>query len=590
MMKNGAGPGKSEPSAGSRQTLRQKAEAIAQTKSRSKEDLSTLSIDEIRQIIHELSVHQVELEMQNEELNRVQQELEDARSRYFDLYDLAPVGYCTLSDRGLMLETNLAAAALLGTARGALYGNPVTKFILNDDQDLYYLLRRKLLETGLPQATDLRMMKKDGTVFWAHLEAVIAHDLSGTPFCRVVLNDITDRKNSEHELLKAKEAAEKANLAKSQFLANMSHEIRTPLNGVMGTLQVLEMTDPTEEQKKYIAVSKISSEALLAVLNDILDYSKIEAGRMELEKIAFSLKKVVEDASGLFQLAAAEKDLVMETFIDGNAPRILIGDSFRLRQILSNLIGNAVKYTSEGRIDVIVEKIKSLENHEVLLKFTVMDSGIGIPEDQTGILFNSFTQVDNSNTREFGGTGLGLAISKNLVELMSGNIWVESKVGEGSRFCFTCILESAGEGDYRIVSSEKNKSGMEQGKALRILLADDDLVSRMVVEKFSEKKGWKVIFASNGEEAVDLLKRAQFDVILMDVQMPVMDGFKATRIIRQMDGSRKTPIIAITAYALKGDRGKCIEAGMDDYLAKPIDAEEFYAIVQKWAGGFKAYN
>lgn len=589
MTKKGAEPGHSESSADSWQTLRQKAEAIAQAKSQSTENLNALSIDDIRQIIHELRVHQVELELQNEELKRVQEELEDARSRYFDLYDLAPVGYCTLSDRGLILEANLAAAALLGTARSSLSGNSLTRFIFTEDQDMYYLHRRKLFENGLPQATELRMVKNDGTVFWAHLEAVIAHDLSGSALCRVVLSDITGMKNSEQELRQAKEAAEMADFAKSQFLANMSHEIRTPLNGVMGTLQVLEMTNPTEEQKKFIAVSKISSEALLAVVNNILDYSKIEAGRMKLEKIPFSLKKVVEDASGLFQLTAAEKGLVMETFIDGNAPGILIGDPFRLRQILSNLIGNAVKYTSEGRIDVIVEKIKSLEDRKVLLKFTVMDSGIGIPEDQTGILFNSFTQVDHSNTREFGGTGLGLAISKNLVEMMSGQIWVESKVGEGSRFCFTSILESSGEGEYRIVSSEKNKPGMEQGEALRILLAEDDLVSRMVVEKFSEEKGWKVIFASNGEEAIDLLKKMQFDVILMDILMPVMDGFTATRIIRQMDGSKNTPIIAITAYALKEDRGRCIDAGMDDYLAKPIDAEEFYAIVQKWAGKSAAF-
>lgn len=589
MTKNGAEPEHSESSADSWQTLRQKAEAIAQAKSQSTENLNALSIDDIRQIIHELRVHQVELELQNEELKRVQEELEDARSRYFDLYDLAPVGYCTLSDRGLILEANLAAAALLGTARSSLSGNSLTRFIFTEDQDLYYLHRRKLLENGLPQATELRMVRNDGTMFWAHLEAVIAHDLSGSTLCRVVLSDITGMKNSEQELRQAKEAAEMADFAKSQFLANMSHEIRTPLNGVMGTLQVLEMTNPTEEQKKFIAVSKISSEALLAVVNNILDYSKIEAGRMKLEKIPFSLKKVVEDASGLFQLTAAEKGLVMETFIDGNAPGILIGDPFRLRQILSNLIGNAVKYTSEGRIDVIVEKIKSLEDRKVLLKFTVMDSGIGIPEDQTGILFNSFTQVDHSNTREFGGTGLGLAISKNLVELMSGQIWVESKVGEGSRFYFTSILESSGEGEYRIASSEKNKPGMEQSEALRILLAEDDLVSRMVVEKFSEEKGWKVFIASNGKEAVDLLKRMHFDIILMDVLMPVMDGFTATRIIRQMDGSKNTPIIAITAYALKEDRGRCIDAGMDDYLAKPIDAEEFYAIVQKWAGKSAAF-
>lgn len=577
-------PENSNPSSGSRQGLRQRAEEIAREKAAiSAEDFETMPPKDMQQVLHELTVHQIELEMQNEELHSAQMELDAARARYFNLYDLAPVGYLTLSEKGLIIESNLTAAKLLGVARGALVMKPISGFILKEDQDIYYLHRRQLMETGVPQSGELRMLKNDGTVFWAHLQATGARAVDGSRVCRVVVSDITYLKQREEELSAAKETAERANFAKSQFLANMSHEIRTPLNGIMGTLQVLQMTALTEAQKEYIEVTRASSEALLTVLNDILDYSKIEAGRMELENTVFNLKTVLEDSVRLFSLSAAEKGLKMATDIGGDVPKILIGDPFRLRQVLSNLIGNAVKYTHEGRIDVSVLVIGDLGGNRAQLKFVVKDTGIGLPDDQDDTIFNSFTQADNSNTRQYGGTGLGLAISKDLVELMGGEIWLNSKAGEGSSFCFTCVFERTELEEEGAESSDEKYDADGMNHGLRILLAEDDAISRMVVQKFAESEGWQVALAVNGKEAVDILKQMRFDVILMDVQMPVMDGFAAARIIRQMDTSKDTPIIAVTAYALKGDRKKCIEAGMDDYLAKPIDASEFYKIVNKWA-------
>ena len=393
-----------------------------------------------------------------------------------------------------------------------------------------------------------------------------------------------ERKKAEAEIIKAKEEAEAANAAQSQFLANMSHKIRTPLNGVMGMLQLLQITELTKEQKEYVSVSKTSSDALLVVLNDILDYSKIEAGKMELEKTAFNLGTVINDAVSLFKLSAQKKGLIIEVSIERDVPDNLIGDPFRLRQILSNLMGNAVKFTNEGQIDISIRKIEERSNRKIKLEFVVKDTGIGIPPDKTDVLFKSFSQVDNSNTRKYGGTGLGLTISKSLVELMAGEIWVESREGEGSSFYFICILEMAGVEKGPTEPSEEKQVEYQKENELRLLLAEDDAVSRMVVEQFARRKGWKVTLAENGKEAVDMFQRMSFDAILMDVQIPVIDGYSATGIIRQKETliNRRTPIIGMTAYALKGDKGKCLEAGMDDYISKPVNIDEFYATVELW--------
>ncbi|MFQ5600053.1 MAG: response regulator, partial [Candidatus Krumholzibacteriia bacterium] len=428
-----------------------------------------------------------------------------------------------------------------------------------------------------------------------------------------IKQDITLRKKAEAELREAHDAALEASRAKSQFLANVSHEVRTPLNGIMGMTALALDTGLTSEQREYLEIVQSSAESLLSVINDILDYSKAEAGKLEVESVEFDLADSIRETLAMLAPRAREKCLVLGHEIAGAVPQRLVGDRDRLRQVVVNLVGNAIKFTDEGRVELGIG-VRDRSEEKIELLFSVADTGVGIPFDKCDTIFEAFEQADGSSTRAHGGTGLGLAISRQIVELLGGLIWVESEVGKGSVFFFTACFGigsgpgrspeagmqagpadrapdrsdvAAGPPNHPAGPSDTPERAAEPGTATRsldILLAEDHDVNQRLAVLLLEKRGHRVTVAVNGQDAVRKATQHRFDLILMDVQMPVMDGFQATVAIRERESGQRVPIVAMTAHAMRGDRERCLQAGMDDYVSKPIRTAEFLAVIDRTVG------
>ena len=389
------------------------------------------------------------------------------------------------------------------------------------------------------------------------------------------------------QLAEARTSAEAANIAKSDFLANMSHEIRTPMSAIIGMTHLALQTELNDKQKSYIAKAHHSAENLLGILNDILDFSKIEANKLELEAIDFQPEVIIDDIITLTKLIAEEKDIQFSVYIDPDVPKYLNGDPLRLSQVLINLGDNAVKFSNQG--GTILFKVTLLDETELdaRIEFKVQDTGIGITPEQHERLFRPFSQADNSTTREYGGTGLGLVISQKIVQMMGGEILVESEKDVGSTFTFTVYLRKQQGGHSQVYSSDtQNKSTYDAAKArlhgAKILLVDDNELNQEYIRELLEMIDITVETALDGQEALNLLAKQDFDGVLMDCQMPVMDGYEATRQIRKQEKFRNLPVIAMTANAMKGDREKVLAVGMNDHIPKPFKIDFMFATLAKW--------
>ncbi len=540
---------------------------------------------------------------------RAEDVLQKSEERFRSLFENSPTAYQSLDEEGRFIHVNNRLCELLGYSSGELLGKPFSELWSEETKHLYPVTFEDFKLSGCVTG-ELELVHKDGSIKYLLLEGRIQHDSHGK-FVRThcILTDISERKMSEQALLLAKEQAEAANQAKSEFLANMSHEIRTPINGIMGMMQLLETTPLDAEQRQYTQMATGAANRLTRLLADILDLSRVEAGKMDILQSEFSLDELGNSITGLFAVAAGEKNIKLTCDIDPAMPPKLIGDEARLRQVLFNLVGNALKYSDIGNIDVRMIPLIPRQAGDLRVLFTVKDTGIGIPEDRLRDIFEPFQQVDGSYTRKYQGAGLGLTIVKRLIDLMGGHIVIDSLPGEGTDVHVVLPFKLPRDAPQVETTTPQNTTS----PSLRILLAEDEPSSSFPAIKLLEKAGHKVTLAEDGQQALDLLKSQNFDVILMDVQMPVMNGVEATKRIRSQESGvrgqesesreisselqpstfnlqrpRRIPIIALTAYAMAGDREKFLEAGMDEYLAKPVRMEDLQKVLERLVSNDRA--
>ena len=500
-----------------------------------------------------------------------------------------------------LLETAHDAIVIVGPTGLIEYVNPAVQAVFGrTPQELDGMALTRLLSATAPsaQATAFQQYIDGGqaTRHWSAAELTFTHgDGSSFPAevsvdemfvderraCLMFIRNITARKQAEHALISARMSAEAANHAKTQFLANMTHEMRTPMNGIIGMADILRREPLGDTARGYVEKMHRSGRALLGVVNDVLDFSKIEAGQLDMKRVAFEVPRVVQDVYDLYVESAHAKNIELKWDVPHPLPQFVFGDPSRLRQILSNLVSNAVKFTDRGHIE-----LRAAAEDSDQLRFEILDTGIGIAADKQQLIFDAFMQADGSTTRRFGGTGLGLTISRQIVRLMGGEMGMSSEPGVGSRFWFTVPLPRAVQQQTAPVSGADATKDRFSGK--RILLVEDDESNAEIATVLLQRLGVTVTHAANGALAVAAFRASPFDLVFMDCQMPIMDGLEATRQIRILERAdatwRRTPIAALTAHAFVGSREECLAADMDDFMTKPVSTEDFVAMLSRWIG------
>ncbi|MGM0427003.1 MAG: PAS domain S-box protein, partial [Thermodesulfobacteriota bacterium] len=522
------------------------------------------------------------------------QQLKESAEKYRNILESIEEGYFEVDLAGNLRFFNDSLCRLLGYTREEMIGMNNRNYTSPEEASRIYKAFKRIYKTGEPlRVSGFEVRHKSGKILFIEMSASLIRDVAGTPTgFRGVVRDITERKKAE-EMHQAVLAAESASRAKSEFLASMSHEIRTPLNGIIGLSELISETPLNGEQENILNTIRIEAGSLLSIVNDILDFSKIEAGMLHLEEIPFDLRQLMDEFMIAFKLEAESKGLKFAYVLGSDIPTRLVGDPTKLKQIFTNLVGNAFKFTQEGEIRVKGE-IETSGEEKMKIRFSVTDTGIGISQEKLRTIFKSFTQEDSSTTRNYGGTGLGTTIAKQLVELMGGEIGVDSEKGKGSTFWFTTVFGRQSEAVKPQPMAIDIEGGRiektQQGK--RILLAEDYPTGQKIAIAFLESAGYQVDLAENGLVALELYQKNAYDLILMDIEMPLMDGYEVTKHIRRIEAETKAainegsqsrvPIIALTAHAVTSHIERCLEVGMDDYLTKPIRKTSFLYMIEKW--------
>ena len=560
--------------------LDRKAEQAIREKTKKLREVVPL---DMQGLLRELEMYRVEIEIQNAGLRHAQRELQESRRRYADLYDSAPIGYLVFDRRGIIRSLNLCGARMLGNDRNRLIGQAFVTFVMEKDQDGFHKHLREVFDQQAKQTLELRLIRNEGTPLHVQLQSVVAEEKEGEPSCRTAIIDMTERREAEEAV---KNAEEEANRATSQYLANMSHELRTPMTGVLGMLEIARSGPLNDRQREAIDIAQMSGQSLLVIMNDILDLSRIETGRLTLDENPFFLRECLAAAVNIVVPEARRKGLDLSWTVAERVPETLMGDSIRLQQVLTNLVSKAVKFTEKGQVKLRVTCDGKNPDGKRKIVFSVADTGIGIPDEKKERIFAPFSQGDLSHTRRFGGSGLGLTLCRRIVELMGGTIGCESSEGEGSTFTFTVSLAEAWpEAEHSSepvmpVKVENSVPADAPARRKRLLIAEDDEATRKVLGFMLQKSEYDFEFAEDGLQVVEMWEKGKYDLIVMDGQMPGMDGFEATSAIRrrEKDFGGHIPIVAVTAHAIKEDKERCLAAGMDAHVSKPID---FQALLGK---------